>query len=75
MARARERFATRVDRELLERIRALAKAEGRQLQTLVDEAFAGLPEQLRRARPRPHVMSAFRRSQRRYGSLYEKLAK
>ena len=70
----REKFATQVDSELLATLRALAKAEGRQLQALVDEALAGLIEQRRQAAARPHVMSAYRTSRIRYASLLEKLA-
>ena len=75
MAQTREKFATQVDGELLANLRALAKAEGRQLQALVDEAFAGLIEQRRQAQARPHVMAAYQASHRRFRSLYEKLAK
>ncbi|HXQ14609.1 MAG TPA: hypothetical protein VN814_08325 [Caulobacteraceae bacterium] len=71
----REKFATQVDSELLATVRALAKAEGRQLQALVDEALAGLIEQRRQAAARPHVISAYQASHRRFSSLYEKLAK
>lgn len=75
MSPTREKFATQVDGELLAGMRELAKTEGRQLQALVDEAFAGLLEQRHQARPRPHVMATFRRSLTRFGPLYEKLAK
>jgi hypothetical protein len=71
----RVKFATQVDGELLASVRALAKTEGRQLQALVDEAFAGLIEQRRQSAARPHVLSAYHASHRRYASLYEKLAK
>jgi len=74
MAQPREKFATQVDGELLADLRALAKAEGRQLQALVDEAFAGLLEQRRQAKPRPDVMAAVRASHERFGWLYKKLA-
>jgi len=71
----REKFATQVDSELLANVRALAKSEGRQLQTLVEEALAGLIEQRRQTSARPHVMSAYQASHQRFASLYEKLAK
>jgi hypothetical protein len=71
----REKFATQVDRELLAGLRDLAKAEGRQLQALVDEAFAALIEQRRQAKARPHVMAAYQASHARFAPLYEKLAK
>jgi hypothetical protein len=71
----REKFATQVDSELLATVRELAKIEGRQLQALVDEALAGLIEQRRNAAARPHVMSAYHTSHRRFATLYEKLAR
>jgi hypothetical protein len=46
----------------------------RQIQTLVDEAFADLVEKHRKARPRPHVMAAYLGSHEKFGSLYKKLA-
>jgi hypothetical protein len=71
----REKFATQVDPELLAGLRDLAKAEGRQLQALVDEAFAALIETRRQAKARPHVMAAYQASHARFAPLYEKLAK
>ena len=56
-------------------MRALAEKEGRQLQTLVDEAFADLIEKRKKAAPRAHVMGAYLASHEKYGVLYKKLAK
>ena len=75
MARNMEKFATQVDTALLEDVRALAQEDGRQIQALVDEAFADLVEKHRQTRPRQHIMAAYQRSHSRYGELYEKLAK
>ena len=50
MAQTREKFATQVDSELLTAVRSLSVAEGRQIQTLVDEAFADLLEKRKKAR-------------------------
>ena len=75
MRDARETFATQVDGGSLSEIRALAKTEGRQLQALVDEAFADLLEKRRNARARQHVLSAYQQSHDRFASLYQKLAK
>lgn len=75
MAKQREKFATQVDAALLADMRSLAKAEGRQLQALVEEAIANLLEERRNGRARPHVMAAYRASNRRFARLYEKLAK
>jgi hypothetical protein len=70
----REKFATQVNAELLSALRSLAKAEGRQLQALVDEALADLIEKRRQARPRAHVVAAYQASHERYADLYRKLA-
>ena len=75
MAQAREKFATQVNSEILSAVRSLADAEGRQLQVLVEEAFADLLEKRRKATPRSHVMGAYLASHEKYGALYKKLAK
>lgn len=70
----REKFATQVNAEILATLRKLAKSEGRQLQALVDEALADLIEKRKQARPRAHVMEAYRASHEKYSELYKKLA-
>jgi hypothetical protein len=74
MAQIREKFATQVNSEILASVRKLAEKEGRQLQALVDEAFADLLEKRKNATPRSHVMGAYLASHEKYGSLYKKLA-
>ena len=75
MAISREKFATQVDAKTLTAIRRLAEKEGRQLQSLVEEALEDLIEKRRLGRPRSHVMEAYRRSHDTYGELYKKLAR
>jgi hypothetical protein len=70
----REKFATQVNAEILAALRSLAKAEGRQLQALVDEALADLIEKRKQERPRGHVMAAYQASHEKYAPLYKKLA-
>lgn len=70
----REKFATQVDGQILADLRILARAEGRQLQALVDEALADLIEKRKRAKPRAHVMAAYQASHETFGPLYKKLA-
>jgi hypothetical protein len=74
MSQVREKFATQVNSEILSAVRALAETEGRQLQALVDEAFADLLEKRKNAKPRPHVMGAYLASLEKYDALYAKLA-
>jgi hypothetical protein len=71
----REKFATQVNSETLAAVRQLAQDEGRQLQTLVDEALADLLEKRRNGHPRGHVMAAYQSSHEPYGELYRQLAK
>ena len=73
-SQVREKFATQVNSEILAEVRNLAQSEGRQLQALVDEAFADLIEKRKQTRPRAHVMAAYQASHERFGSLYKKLA-
>ena len=71
----REKFATQVDSETLAEVRGLADSEGRQLQSLIDEALRDLLEKRRQSKPRAHVMNAYQRSHEPFGELYKKLAK
>ena len=74
MSAVREKFATQVNPEILSRVRELARAEGRQLQALVEEALADLLEKRRQEKPRPNVMAVYQGSHGKFGSLYKKLA-
>ena len=73
-SQAREKFATQVDPEILRSLRALAQAEGRQLQVLVDEALADLIEKRKGHQPRKSVMAAYHASHEPFAPLYRKLA-
>jgi len=74
MSQTREKFATQVNSEILSAVRMIAAKEGRQLQALVDEAFADLIEKRKKATPRAHVMGAYLASHEKYSLLYKKLA-
>ncbi len=74
MAQSRRKFATQVNAETLALVRALAEAEGRQLQALIDEALADLIEKRKKSVPRPQVMEVFRTGCAKYAALYRKLA-
>jgi hypothetical protein len=69
------KFATQADPQVLEALRILAAAEGRQIQALVDEALRDYIERKQGETPRKHVLQAFRTSRAKYDSLYKKLAK
>jgi hypothetical protein len=70
----REKFATQIDTDVLMALRALADEEGRQLQSLVEEALRDLVDKHRKARPRAHVMAVYLGSHEKFGALYKKLA-
>jgi hypothetical protein len=75
MASNREKFATQVDAKTLAAVRRIAEKEGRQLQSVVEEALTDLLEKRRLGKPRSHVLSAYERSHERYSELYKKLAR
>ena len=72
---SRQKFATQVSPELLSQLRAIADAEGRQLQSVVEEAFADLVEKKSRQKPRPHVIAHYAASIAQFDELYRQLAK
>ena len=77
MAITREKFATQVDADLLKALRRLAKAEGRQIQAVVEDALRAHLEEKSSGKngARDHVMTAYLKSTERFAGLYEKLAK
>jgi len=74
MSVERVKWSTQVDPQALEELKKLAKREGRQLQSLVDEAVLDVIEKYRRDKPRPQVMAAYRTSLERFDALYQKLS-
>ncbi len=75
MSTVREKFATQVNSEILTAVRTIAQAEGRQIQSLIDEALADFIEKRKNGRPRAHVMAAYEASHEKYAELYKKLAR
>lgn len=71
----RQKFATQMDAELLRQLRAYAKAEGRQIQSVLEEAVTKLLKDRQGYQMRPDVMSAYQETLDRYSDLYEALAK
>ena len=74
MSASFKKFSTQVAPEKLKAVQDLAKKEGRQFQSLVDEAFTDLVEKHRHGRPQPEFMGAYFASLEKYGPLYKKLA-
>jgi hypothetical protein len=70
----KEKFASQADPEVLAALRAIAEKEGRQFQSLIDEALRDIIEKKRNDKPRPHVIIAYQQSLKEFDELYRKLA-
>lgn len=75
MAEPKEKFSSQASPEVLAALREIARAEGRQFQSVLDEAMRDYVERKRSGRPRRHVLAAFADSLAEFDTLYQKLAK
>lgn len=69
------KFATQLAPDLLASLREMAQQEGRQLQSILDEALREYIESKRSNKPRRHVIDAFQASMAEHDALYEALSK
>ena len=69
------KFSSQARPELLDEVRRLAAAEGRQFQAVLDEALVEWVERKKGVAPRPEVIAHAKASMARHRSLYEELAK
>ena len=74
MTTKREKFSSQADEELLSAIRNLAHSQGRQFQSILEDALTEYLERHQNERPRIHVMEAFGLSMDEFDDLYQKLA-
>lgn len=72
---SRRKFASQADPKLLDDLKAIADAEGRQFQSVVEEAFSDYVARKKGGKPRPDVMAHLKASMARNAELYRKLAK
>jgi len=72
---ALEKFTSQAAPEVLAALRQLADAQGRQFQSILDEALRDYLDRHQKERPRRHVMAAFSSSLEEFDSLYRDLAK
>ena len=75
MTTAREKFSSQADPQLLARLRQVAEVEGRQFQSILEEALVEYLERHQKQRPRSHVLEAFGMSMQEFDELYKNLAK
>ncbi len=71
----REKFSSQAAPEVLATLREMADAQGRQFQSLLDEALREYIDKHQKDRPRRHVMAAFASSLNEFDELYRELAK
>ena len=71
---ALEKSSSQADPEILKAVKGLAKDEGKQFQSLVNEAFLDLLEKRKQTKPRRFVMEQFQDSLSDFDSLYNRLA-
>ncbi len=71
----RRKFASQADPKILDDLKAIADAEGRQFQSVVEEAFCDYIARKKGGQPRPDVMAHLKGSMARNAELYRKLAK
>ena len=75
MAPDRVKFSSQADPQLLEKIRSLAANQGRQFQSVLEQALSEYLERNLSERPRAHVLEAFGMSMKEFDDLYQKLAR
>jgi predicted DNA-binding protein len=70
----RKKFATQMDARLLERLREYSKSEGRQIQSVLEEAVKMLLKEKQGYTMRPDVKAAMEASFEEFDDLYKRLA-
>jgi predicted transcriptional regulator len=72
---AREKFTAEASSEVLTALRSIAKAQGVQFESVLDEALHDYIDRQQKERPRRHVLEAFASSTDEFDKLYQDLAK
>jgi len=70
-----EKFSSQASPEVLNELRMIAELEGRQFQSVLDEAFREYIERHNKQRPRQNVLVNFATSLKEFDELYRELAK
>ena len=74
MTTQREKFSSQADPKILSEVRELAQKQGRQFQSIIEDALTEYLERNQTDRPRAHVLEAFGLSMDEFDDLYQKLA-
>ena len=72
---AKVKFASQADPQILDELKDIARKEGRQFQSVIDEALRDYIEKKQTGRARKHVIAAYEESLSKFGKLYAELAK
>jgi hypothetical protein len=75
MAIIREKFSSQADPKVLAKVRQVAEKEGRQFQSILEDALTEYLERHKTERPRAHVLESLGVSMREFDELYKNLAK
>lgn len=70
-----QKFSSQAAPEVLSAMRQIADAQGRQFQSVLDEAMREYIDRQQNQKPRRHVMAAFAESLSEFDTLYAALAK
>ena len=71
----REKFSSQLDAQLLASVRRYAQSNGRQFQSVLEQALTEYLDRHLTDRPRTHVMEALGMSMAEFDVLYQELAK
>lgn len=74
MDQLRKKFATQMDAAILAELRLQAKTEGRQIQSLIEEAVSALLAARKSGDRRARIMELHEASVAKYEAVYQKLA-
>ena len=74
MAIQREKFSTQADPHLLAEMRRIAESQGRQFQSIIEEAFTDFIDKNKHGKARSHVMAQFQASVEKNEELGKLLA-
>ena len=70
-----QKFSSQAATEVLAEMRKIAEVQGRQFQSVLDEAMRDYIDRQQTEKPRRHVMAAFANSLSEFDELYAALAK
>ena len=74
MKNEKVKFSSQLDPKILNKAKSLAKSEGRQLQSVIEQALVEYLEVNQSQKPSAEVIQAFKASYEEFTDIYQKLA-